>query len=556
MKFGEVPSGQACGAILAHSLKLEGRAFKKGRRLGEEDVRALLAAGHQRVVVARLEPDDLGEDEAAARLAAALAGPGVEIGAPFTGRVNLFAAWPGLLDLDTARLEAMNAVDESLTVATLDAEHVVVRRQLVATVKVIPFAVPRMRVEAAETAVGDAAVRVCAWVGVRACLVQTRLPGTREAVLDKTRRVLDARLEALGGHIECEVRCEHAEASAAAALDGVLGSRPDLVLVAGASAIVDRRDVVPASIERAGGRVEQFGMPVDPGNLLLLGALGEATVIGLPGCARSPKFNGFDQVLQRIAVGLEVDASRIKSMGVGGLLKEIAERPQPRRGSQRAAARAPARAPRIAAIVLAAGQSRRMGAANKLLLDIDGRAMVAGVVDEVSRAPVEAVYVVTGHEHERVAEALGRRDVRLVANPGFASGIAGSLRRGLEALPADIEGAVICLGDMPDVRAEHVGRLIAAFDPIEGREICVPVHGGRRGNPVLWGRHFFPEMCEVQGDVGARHLIGEHAERVCEVPVDDGAVLVDLDTEEALREWSAARGTGTSGAPSPGRGRA
>ena len=84
------------------------------------------------------------------------------------------------------------------------------------------------------------------------------------------------------------------------------------------------------------------------------------------------------------------------------------------------------------------------------------------------------------------------------------------------------------------VKATHIDRLIAAFNPLEGRAICVPTFAGKRGNPVLWGTQFLEEMQEVAGDVGARHLIGAHGELVAEVPIDDDGVLVDVDTPEAL----------------------
>src|SRR5207247_3550875 len=160
----------------------------------------------------------------------------------------------------------------------------------------------------------------------------------------------------------------------------------DIVFVHGASAIVDRRDVIPEAVVAAGGRVDHFGMPVDPGNLLLLGHVGDTPVLGLPGCARSPQVNGFDWVLERLVSGLPVGPREIMRMGSGGLLAEIPSRPLPRAAASPAPnakppERAPPPGPRIAALLLAAGQSRRMGGPNKLLADIDGRPMVARVAE-------------------------------------------------------------------------------------------------------------------------------------------------------------------------------
>jgi molybdenum cofactor cytidylyltransferase len=159
------------------------------------------------------------------------------------------------------------------------------------------------------------------------------------------------------------------------------------------------------------------------------------------------------------------------------------------------------------------------------------------VVVAVAAAAAAPVVVVSGHEPERLGAALGGRDLTIVHNPRFDEGLSTSLRVGLRALTgsgARIDGAVVCLGDMPRVKSRHIKALISAFDPLEGRAICVPVYDGKRGNPVLWPASLFADMASVAGDVGARHLIGEHAEVVCEVAIDDPGVLVDVDTPDAL----------------------
>jgi molybdenum cofactor cytidylyltransferase len=540
MKFGAVAVEECAGAILAHGLRVAGGVLKKGRLLGVADVAVLRAAGFAQVTVARLEADDVAEDQAAAALAAALAGDGVRVGQSFTGRCNLFARHSGLLLADARRLDAVNRVDEAMTVATLAANTRVSERQLLATIKIIPFAVPRDRLCCAESILHSAAaaVRVAAFRRLDVALLQTRLPGTREAVLDKTTRVVRQRLEALGSRLAWEKRCEHNEGALTRALGGILAANPQMVLIAGASAIVDRRDVVPAAIVGIGGRLDHFGMPVDPGNLLLLAYRDGTPLLGLPGCARSPKFNGFDQVLERLLAGVAVASADIMGMGVGGLLKETHERAQPRSAasSHRNSA---ASAPRIAAIVLAAGQSRRMGARNKLLASVDGVPMVVRAVDAAIAGVNAGVYVVTGHEHEQVARVLAGRDVHLLHNSRYADGLSTSLARGLIALPEDVDGALVCLGDMPRVTMAHIEDLVEAFDPLQGRAICVPLWEGKRGHPVLWARQFFAEMCDIKGDVGARHLLGEYAELVSEIPVGDDGVLVDVDSPAALRALDA-----------------
>ncbi|HYM32394.1 MAG TPA: molybdopterin-binding/glycosyltransferase family 2 protein [Candidatus Cybelea sp.] len=539
MIFDRLPLDQAEGAFLGHSTAAGRLRLKKGHRLLRADLDALRAAGHTSVIAAKLEPGDVPEDEAAAAVATKAAGDGVKVQAAFTGRCNLYADVRGVAVIDGARVDRINAIDEALTIATVAPFEVVEPGQMLATVKIIPFSAPEGAVArgAAITSEGGPLVRVAPFVDHPVGLVMSRLPATKPSILDKTVEAVRERVEALGSHLVAWLDCAHDEVEIGRAIAELLSRGCKPVLVFGASAIVDRRDVVPAGIVRAGGTVDHFGMPVDPGNLLLLAHRGDTTVIGLPGCARSPKLNGFDWVLRRVLADLPVTRADITRMGAGGLLMEIPSRPQPRQGE-----RAPApRTARIAAVVLAAGQSRRMGR-NKLLEVVDGKPMVLSVVDMVLATAARPVVVVTGHQADAVRQALQGRDVRFVHNPDFAAGLSTSLRAGIAALPQDCDGAFVCLGDMPRISPRHLDKLVAAFNPTEGRAIVVPTFGGKRGNPVLWAAKFFPEMKSVAGDVGAKHLIGEHADDVREVPVDDGAVLLDIDTPQALAAARAAGG--------------
>ena len=539
MKFGEVLVAEAEGSILAHSLRLGTVALKKARILSQADLDLIAEAGLSRIVVARLEAGDVGEDEAARRIAAAATGDEVETAAPFTGRANLFAKTRGLLVVDRERLDRLNLVDEAITFGTLPPFAVVEPRMMVGTVKIIPFAAPAKAVERCVEAArsGGPLLRVAPFLPRSIGLIQTRLPGLKESILERTREVTEGRLKALGCRLVFEERCGHATAELAPLIRDAIGHGIDILLIHGASAILDRRDVIPAAIIAAAGRIDHFGMPVDPGNLLLLGHVGERAVLGLPGCARSPKVNGFDWVLERLVAGLPVGPGEIMRMGSGGLLAEIPSRPLPRAEATQAVERKSEAKPqgvRIAALLLAAGQSRRMGGPNKLLAEIDGVPMVTRVAQRLLAARARPIIAVLGNQAEMVDAALGKLPVERVRNPEFAAGLSTSLKRGIAALPPDLDGVIICLGDMPLISGRHLDRLIAAFNPLEGRAIIVPTRRGKRGNPVLWSKRFFPEMAEIAGDVGAKHLIGEHAELVAEIEMDDDAVLVDIDTPDAL----------------------
>ena len=329
MKFGLVPLAEAEGATLAHAVRINGLAVKKGDALTPERRQALAAAGVARVVAARLEEGDVGENEAALELASRLAGKNVRIAEPFTGRVNLFAETAGLAVVDAAAIDAINAIDEAITVATLPRFRAVAGGDMVATVKIIPFATRREQLVAALAELTRPAVSVARFRPLKVAVASTLLPGLKPSVVAKTLRVLEARLAPTGARIVAHETSPH-ETAALAEVLGRVSEGADVVIVFGASAITDRRDVIPAAIEAIGGRIERFGMPVDPGNLLLLAERGRTTIIGAPGCARSPKENGFDWVLQRIIAGVPASGEDIRRMGVGGLLMEIITRPQPR----------------------------------------------------------------------------------------------------------------------------------------------------------------------------------------------------------------------------------
>jgi molybdenum cofactor cytidylyltransferase len=527
MKFGAVAPKDARGATAVHTIRQGDLVLKKGTLIGPAEIAALEAAGIKDVVVAQLEPDDVAEDVAAAEIAKKVAGPGVHIDRAFTGRANLFAQIPGVLVVDKDAIDRLNRVDEAITFATLPAFKPVVAGEMIATVKIIPFAVAKSARDAALAGVKEPLLRVAPYRIRKVGVVSTLLPGLAPKVIEKTLKITAERLAPAGATIVAERRVPHERAALARALDEVLKAGAELAIVFGASAIADRRDVIPSALEAIGGHVEHFGMPVDPGNLLMIGDADGRPVLGAPGCARSPKENGFDWVLMRLLAGLPVPREDITGMGVGGLLMEIVTRPQPRDEPLH-----PAR--NIAALVLAAGRSSRMGGPNKLLAEIGGRPLVRIVTEQVLASRARPVIVVTGHQRERVEAALAGLPVEFVHNPAFADGLGTSLKAGIGALPAQSDGVIVCLSDMPQVDAAMIDKLTGALAPDKGTLIAVPTIAGQRGNPVVWSRRFFPELMAVEGDIGARHLIGRYAEAVIEVPLTGTAALTDVDTPEAL----------------------
>ena len=397
MKFGPVPPDQALGGTAVHAIRKSGLVLKKGTVVGEKEVAALKAAGISEIVVARLDPGDVGEDAAASEIAGAVAGPGVRVDRAFTGRCNLFAHSAGVLVVNKDAIDELNRVDEAITFATLPANKPVVDGEMIATVKIIPFAVEGSALGKALAVATQAEplLSIAPYQIRKVGIVSTLLPGLPDKVIEKTLKITADRLAPAGASIIADRRVPHEQAELAKAIQDVLREGAELLIVFGASAIADRRDVIPAALEQVGGQIEHFGMPVDPGNLMLVGSAQGHPVLGAPGCARSPKENGFDWILMRLLAGLPVSRADITGMGVGGLLMEIVTRPQPREEPLAGGGH------RIAAVILAAGRSTRMGGANKLLEEIGGRPLVRIAAEQALKSKARPVMVVTGHHAKR-----------------------------------------------------------------------------------------------------------------------------------------------------------
>ena len=325
MKFGTVPIRDAQGAMLAHSVSLTRGRLRKGHVLDANDLDQLAAAGVREVTVARLDPGDVDENTAAAALAQAVGGQvtGLRIAKAFTGRANLIAKGPGVVRLDVAALEAVNLVHPMITIATVPAYQQMAEGGLIATIKIISYGVPQSALDA-TCAAGAGAI---GFEGPRLSSASLIISDIEGGAGVRGQPAIEQRLNALGVELAEVTVVAHRQDAISQAIKDATG---ELVLILTGSATSDIDDVAPSALRDAGGRIERFGMPVDPGNLLFLGDLEGRAVIGLPGCARSPALNGADWVLARVVCGITISSRDIAGMGVGGLLKEIPTRPQPR----------------------------------------------------------------------------------------------------------------------------------------------------------------------------------------------------------------------------------
>lgn len=540
MIFDRLPLSQADGAILAHAVDAGPLGLlKKGTVLDADTLKAIQETGQESVLAAKLEDHDIAEDVAADTIAQSLVGANVSVRAPFTGRSNLYSTAAGVVKIHSDLLNKINTIDPSITVATVKNFDKVEVNQMLATIKIIPFSTASGNVSQAiefSDLEREPLVSVAPFKTKKIGVISTRLPGTPDKLILKSERVLQDRLDSCGNSINQRMTVVHHENDVQDALFSLVERKCALILIFGASAITDTRDVIPQALKKAGGQVDHFGMPVDPGNLLMLGSLHDSIVVGLPGCTRSPKLNGFDWVIQRLLADIPVTGADIMAMGEGGLLKEIASRPQPRAGKP--PVRQQRKKRKIAVLLLAAGQSRRMGPDNKLLALVDGKPMLRHVAEQALASKTDHVLMVTGHEADAVLNAVWDLDIASVQNPDFGDGLSTSLKIGFQVLKDEFDGILVCLGDMPFVTSEILNQLIEAFDPEEGRAIVVPSVNGKRGNPALISSQFYEDIHEVTGDMGAKALISNNEHIVHAVEIDSSSIFADIDTPEILAQIS------------------
>ena len=526
MQFGSRHLSECLGAILAHSINVNGTKLPKGLVLQAEQLAACRDSGITHLTVAVLESGDVEENSAASVIAAHVAGSGLQCSVAERGRVNLFATRTGVLQYDAATLATLNAVDEGITIALHPCGHMVAAGQLTGTIKIIPFSITvRARNRFLDQAGAQACVTVTEFVGGQVTLIFTTIPGVTLAKhLDKAEKVLVNRVTQLGYTTAMVEHIAHETAALANALARTAAM--DLVLIAGASAITDRRDVIPSAIIAAGGEIYHFGMPVDPGNLMLAGALANTPVLGLPGCAKSPAFNGVDLVLRRLAVGKQITPEFITSLGAGGLLKEIHQRPVPRITPQ------PAPAPNkpVGIILLAAGSARRFGGANKLLADWHGVPLIRASIGNIpARAEFTPRIAVAGRDAPEVSRHLQPWKFVCLHNLEAESGMSSSIRLGLAQLPDTVAGAFFVLADMPKIAARTYDDLFAAFNKYPDKSVFVPIFAEQMGNPVLIRRNFFSLLLDLEGDGGAKGLFAAYPDVIIRIPVDDAGILFDVD---------------------------
>ncbi len=538
MKFGEKPITACLGDLLVYSVRIPNGKLPKGTRLTKTHIEKLRLMGIERLLVASLQKQDIDENLAAKLLSTAFYKKGFKLSVPATGRVNFIAEHLSISRLDIEKINKLNEIDEAITFATVLPDQLLTKGQMVATLKIIPYAVSKRSLDKAIKLIKGGELLSCRQIIPRNfSLIQTTFEDTKPSILLATENVTRTRLAQLEcSLIDCQI-VEHSADYVSQALIRARKQGAQAFLLCGASAIADRLDVLPKALKMAGGEIIHFGLPVDPGNLSMVGNWDGMFVLGMPGCARSPKLNGLDWLLQKSLAGIKLDKSELSRMAVGGLLADIASRPLPRKLINKNTSMEK----KVAGILLAAGSSTRMGADNKLLLPMNnGMTMISWIVQTYLKSEINKLIVVTGFQEKAVHEALLGLDVEFVHNPHYETGQASSVSTGIENLAEPFDSALIGLGDMPFVTTDLINRLIESHHmlPKPDIRITLPLLDGKRSNPVIWGRAFFEELRNISGDLGGRQIFADYLSAINGVSWDKRQFAEDIDQPEDRQKLS------------------
>ena len=538
MKFGEKPISKCIGDLLVHSVKLPDGKLPKGTSLSKAHIQKLRSVGITSILVASLEEGDVDENLAAKLLSNAFKKIGFQLSAPATGRVNFIAEKLSIARLDVEKIKRLNEIDEAITFATVLPDQLLVKGQMLATLKIIPYAVSQNSIDEALNLIASSVLLSCQnLISLNFSLIQTKFEDTKSSILIATENVTRARLAQLDcSLVDCQI-VDHTSMNVSKAMIRAREQGAQAFLLCGASAIADRLDVLPEALRLVGGEIIHIGLPVDPGNLSMVGEWDGMVVLGMPGCARSSKLNGLDWLLQKTLAGVKLDKSELSGMAVGGLLADIASRPLPRKLIHKNSSTEN----KIAGIILAAGSSTRMGVENKLLLPLNnGMTMISWIVKTFLNSKIDNLFVVTGFQEKEVRRALTGLNVKFIHNPSYETGQASSVTVAIENLPEQYDSALIGLADMPFVTAELIDRLIESHNllPKPETRITLPLINGERSNPVIWGKAFFDELQNISGDQGGRQILSAYLSAINGVSWEKMQIAEDIDIPEDRNKLS------------------
>ena len=536
MKIQSLGALESIGLVLAQTYNLTSKTISKGTFITNEIVDYLKMENVQTILCAVPEEGDIHEDEAAEAISNAIDKNQIYAEKASTGRVNFKSQSLCLVRYERDLLREVNLVNESIAFSIVEHNQLIAENDLIATLKIIPFFTKKKYVDQViKILAKNKLFKIHSLKKKEVTLIQTCFEWQKKSIFTATSNVTRGRLEALGCLLKKETLIPHDYESLCLEIETSIDSGAQLLLISGASAISDRSDIIPKAILSEGGEIIQYGLAVDPGNLLLIGKIGNTTIIGMPGCARSPKLNGFDWVLQLLIADIPINKEELADMGAGGLLMEIASRPLPRALAKSVYKREK----KVMGVVLAAGNSTRMGKHNKLLKNIGDASLVRNTVIEMLKSDLDSCSIVLGYQSDKVAAAIKDLKINLILNPFWEEGQASSLKAALNTLDTSYSDLLVMLGDLPGVSSKHINKIIEEHLLADNRKskITIPSFKGQKGNPVIWGRSFFPDLSNLKGDVGGRALFGEHPAAINLIELDDKAVVTDTNTPEDFEKF-------------------
>ena len=536
MKIEYLDPNKSKGSILAQTYNLSGRTLSKGTHVSEEILELLNRENVKNILCAVPHEGDIHEDYAAEAISKALDENQLYAEEASTGRVNFRTPALSIVRYNRELIKKINLVDESIAFSIVEHNQLLAKNDLIATLKIIPFFVSKIYVEQVVSLIAKNEIfKVHRLEEKKVELIQTYYDWQKRSIFKATSNVTSSRLDALGCPLQKETLIPHDHKSLCSEIKSSVDSGAQVLLISGASAITDRSDHIPKAILSVGGEIIQYGLAVDPGNLLLIGKIGNTTIIGMPGCARSPKLNGFDWVLQLLMANIPINKEELADMGAGGLLMEIASRPLPRA----LAKSAKKREKKIMGIILAAGNSSRMGKDNKLLRNIGGASLVRNTAVEMLKSNLDSCSIVLGYQSDKVAAVIKDLNINLILNPFWEEGQASSLKAALNTLDSSYSDLLVMLGDLPGVKSKHINKIIEEHLLANNRKskITIPSFNGKKGNPVIWGKSFFPDLSNLEGDVGGRTLFDQHPAAINLLVMEDEAVITDTDTPEDFKKF-------------------
>lgn len=526
MKIFLKKTRESQGYILFHSVFINKGRIRKGKIINANDIKLMSASGIEELYVGSMEKGEIDENSASRIIGQAILSDNFSMSPTFSGKTNITSKYDGLFEIKENNVRKLNEISSNIAISSLNNHDIVYRGDHVLSVKSISYAIKYSDVNNIVSFLSNEnLINLKEFKPLKFGIIYSHSINEKNTLIAKTKKSIETRIRDYNSSIMFECTTNHDFNSLKESIKKLSLMDLDVVLLFLSSSVSDYNDIVPQIIIQLGGKITSFGMPVDPGNLTLSATLGKTNLIAAAGSARSDALNGLDWHLNCLHAGVVVNEKMVNSLGVGGLLKDIDFAIKRKKISKTIMTKKA----NIAAVVLSAGQSKRMGEKNKLLLKVNGKSIIKNYIDNITKSNISEVIVVTGHESEDIMLELKNYNLKFVFNEKYKDGLSTSLRAGIKSLGKKIDAVMICLPDMPLIGIYEINKLIEFYNPSIGNEICIATSNQQRGNPVLWDKSYFNELMNIKGDKGGRDLLSNFLDKSVEVDLGE-AVAFDIDT--------------------------